>query len=138
MDSHVDNTISGIVPTFPTSLTLIPEFEEYYPNITERDIDNGSIIRYFVRQANHSKGDITEIDQKTYVRLKNNRLFKVITLSWKITGPLDDVAGPNKVNSPVRLLTGVNTANRLAIEDADKEMLGLKYKLTNYSQFWTE
>lgn len=122
----------------PLSLASVPIINEYYPTISDEDINKGFITRYFSRQANHSQGEILEIDQKTYNRLKNNKLFKVISLEWKIKGPLDDVNGPPNLNSPTRLYTGVNTANRLITEQNNIEMPGLKYKLTNFSQFWTD
>jgi hypothetical protein len=124
--------------TPPKNLVTTFPMLDHYPEIEQEDIDRGSIMRYFARQSNHSSGDITEVDERTYQRLSTNPLYKTVELSWKITGKIDDIMGPPKINSPVRLFTGVATANRLAVEEADKEMPGLRYKLTHFTQFWVE
>lgn len=122
----------------PKTLTMKPPMVDYYPEITEDDVDKGYVTRYFIRQSNHRTGEIIEIDSGTYRKFKTNPLYKTIELEWKITGKLDDVFGPMDKNSPTRLITGVLTANRLAVEEADKDMPGLKNKLLNYAQFWQE
>lgn len=128
------NSIRKAKKTFTEKLPQL----DHYPTVTPDDIDNGILMRYFVRQANHYSGDILEIDERRFNKLRINPMYKTVKVAWKITGRLDDVMGTNNINSPTRLVTGVNTANKMAIEDADKELPGLKYKIMNYSQFWKD
>lgn len=134
--SHVDETASWVYPTLTGPLANDMFLQEHYPSVSKIDIENGYITRYFMRQANHQQGDITEIDVRDYNRLKSNPLFKILSLQWKITGPLDDIIGPSYINSPVRIQTGVETANKMMVENLDVDLPGLKYKLMNYIQFW--
>lgn len=110
--------------------------DEYYPVISKDDITQGYVVRYFARQANFKVGEITEISPQTYQRIKSNALFNIISMEWKIAGPLDDVMGIPHINSPTRLQTGVITANKLTLATAEKDMPGLQYKLMNPTQFW--
>lgn len=108
---------------------------DYTPNIQRKDIDTGYIVRYFARRTNLNSGEIVEISKKQATKLKKYPIFKVIEVKWKISGRLDDEEGPRHVNSPTRLYTGVITSNRLAVEDAEEELPGIKNKLKNYAEF---
>lgn len=108
----------------------------YYPVPTKREYEEGRMMRYFVRQANHSVGEITEVAKTTYDRLRTNPFFKTVAVIWRISGDLDDVPGPRNVNTPTRLYTGVITANRLALELANEEMPGMINQITNLTQFY--
>ncbi len=132
----IESQIYDSIHKSPKSLTVSLPFEEYYPEITDEDVDNGFIIRYFTRQSNHHTGEIYELDKRTYNKVSSNPLYNVIALDWKITGKLDDIMGTQIGNSPVRTYTGVNTANQKAVNEADRELPGMKYKLMNFSQFW--
>jgi hypothetical protein len=109
---------------------------EHFPVIQKEDIDKGYMIRYFAGQANHGQPDIVEIDQQTFERLQSNAMFKVISLEWRISGALDDVPGPQHINSPTRVYTGVITANTFALKQADQSLPGMIYRITNPTQFW--
>lgn len=105
--------------------------ESFYPKINKTDIDNGYIVRYFVKQVNHiSVVDILEIDQQTYDRLSQNSMYQAIKIHWKISGSVDDTTFSG-VSVP-----GVKNGNIRATQEADKEMPGLKYKLLNPLQFY--
>jgi hypothetical protein len=121
--------------TIPPSLLGV-EIVPFFPEVTDDDKKRGYIVRYFTRQTNHRTGEITEIDEKTATKLKANSLYKVVSLEWKISGKLDDIAGPRIGNSPTRLYTGVLTANRVSLEDADKEMPGMRHLIFDLTQFW--
>lgn len=123
------------IASVPKGLTSV-EINEYYPIITKEDIDRKRITRYFVRQANHKDGMIVEIDKQQYDGLKNHPMYQVIEMPWRIAGPLDDVPGPPMANTPTRLYTGVITANKMALAQAEKEMPGMQYKILNPTQFW--
>lgn len=109
---------------------------DYTPQITQNDIDKGSINRYFARQANHVNGEIVEINKTQYDLIKDIPLYQTIVVPWRISGRLDDIKSSAVQNAPIRLYTGVLTSNRLAVDAADQEMNGMKLKLTNPSQFY--
>lgn len=130
---------------------LAPEnIDVYTPNPSQRERAFGEILRYFVRFVTHkSPADIFEVSKTTYSRLSNNKLYKTISIRWRISGKLDDeYVKPNSTErfsipegltidpSYVRLYTGVVTANKLSVELADEDMPGIKNYLTNYIRFW--
>lgn len=104
---------------------------DFVPIISKQDIDNGSIIRYFARQSNVGHGEIIEIDKSKYDLLKTLPLYLAISIPWKISGSLDDI-----LSGPIRIFTGVLTANQLAVQDAENLMPGIKLKLINFQQFY--
>jgi hypothetical protein len=101
------------------------------PSVTQQHIEDGFMTRYFVKQVNHANGEITEIDQLTYSRLKSNNLYKVISLEWRISGALDD---PPSMRHSSNL--GVISANKLSVKNADQELKGMRSRLVNMTQFW--
>jgi hypothetical protein len=94
------------------------------------------VNRYFARQANHSEGFITEINYEQYLTLKGNHLYTTLEVPWRVSGPLDDIPGPQVINTPTRLMTGVVTANRLVLEDAEKVLPGIKLRLRNLTAYY--
>lgn len=54
------------------------------PKILKKNIDDGYVIRYFVRHV--SSRTITEIDQEQYNIFKTNRLYETVTIKWFIVG----------------------------------------------------
>ena len=116
-----------------------PKVDAYTPQITTRDRANGEIVRYFARFTTHtSSADITEVSKTTYTTLKKNPLYRTVKIRWKIAGKLEDEFGLPDINTPVRLYTGVLTANRLSVELADETMKGIKEYITDYKRFWEE
>lgn len=132
----MNGDIYAKIAKIPPSLTATWVVETF-PQVTSEDVDSGFMMRYFARQANHSQGDVLEINRETYDRLQSANVYKTVAMEWRIAGPLDDVPGLQNKNSPTRLVTGVMTANRLSMERADKEMPGLRFRILNFSQFWT-
>jgi hypothetical protein len=110
--------------------------DAHHPRPTRKDIQNGSIERYFARQVNQPNGEITEISKQTYDRLKTNAFYLTAQLTWRITGKKEDIAGPNTLHGPTRTYTGVTTSNRVAVEEADRQLPGMRNRLRNYSQYW--
>jgi len=123
------------VAKIPSSLNG-NKFNEYYPEPTSEAIDIGVMTRYFIRQSNHQTGYITEIDSSTYTEFKLNKLYTVLELPWRIRGRLDDEFKPSMIGKPIRLYTGVKTANELTLKDAEAQMPGITRQLGNLMQFW--
>lgn len=124
-----------IIATPPIDLTS-PSFVEYTPVITQDDIDKTYITRYFVRQSNFKKGEIVEISENDSITLRGNTMWTVVSLLWRIAGPLDDIPGPEHINSPTLLYTGVLTANTKALAAADAVMPEMVNKLPNNAQYY--
>jgi hypothetical protein len=118
---------------------LKPEnIEVYTPRPTKRERQFGEITRYFVRFTTHlSAADILEVSNTTYTKLKRNPLYHTTNVRWRISGKLDDEFDLTNPHKPIRLYTGVVTANKLSIELANEEMPGLKdYIAEKYIRFW--
>lgn len=113
------------------------EISSFTPQPSIRDRRIGEINRYFARFVTHqSSSDIVEVSKATYNKLKRYNLYQVIRIRWKISGLLEDEYGLPNINTPVRLYTGVLTANRLSVEFAEDEMPGIGQYITNYQRFW--
>lgn len=123
--------ISNLPPSLSADL-----FDEYFPTLSADIIDNGVMMRYFIRQANHRTGYITEVDVTTYNQFSLNALYTCVALPWKIRGALDDLVPSPYPNAPVRTYTGVKTANILSLELVEEELPGIRKKLNNITQFW--
>lgn len=104
---------------------------DYNPQITQGDVSNGVISRFFARQANQPKGQITEISPSVYGQLTSNPFWQVIEMDWRISGPLNDVTGAMTPTVP-----GAITANKMALQIANQEMPGMIYKVLNYVQYY--
>jgi hypothetical protein len=130
------NDVYNELLTARSILSQTVELVEHYPSVTKEDIDNGFMMRYFIRQANYRSGYITEISKSLAETLKEHPVYKIVMLEWKISGALDDILGAQKINTPVRTYTGIRTANELTATRFDKDMSGLKDRLRNYVQFW--
>lgn len=119
----------------PLNLSLIDP-TPFTPKPTEEDYKRGKITRYFARQRNGTKFKIMEIDQPTYDNLLNNRgglntsLWKVISIFWQISGPLND----QKVKG-IRTRAGIINTNQRVLNNAEKNFIGIKQYLTDLKQF---
>lgn len=119
----------------PLNLSLTDPIP-FTPKPTDTDYKKGKITRYFARQRNGTKFKIMEIDQKTYDNLSNNRgglntsLWKVISIFWQISGPLND----QKVNG-IRTRAGIIDTNQRVLNNAEKNFIGIKQYLTDLKQF---
>ena len=108
----------------------------YFPAPTKQQYDDATLMRYFVRQTNHTTGEIIEISKTSYDRLRTNPFYIAIEMPWRIAGAVEDVVGPPTNNAPARVYTGVRTANRLALEMADEALPGMRNQITNLLQFY--
>lgn len=93
---------------------------DFVPRINKKDVDNGSIFRYFASPTNQSNGEIVEVSHQQFLNLKTVPLYTCVIVPWKIRGTSADV----------------ESANTLAIKDAETEVGGIKLKLNNIKQFY--
>ena len=110
--------------------------EPYYPNPTSQDYKKGSLLRYFAKKRNQTPSIIVEIDRATYNDLRlqggkyNYALWSVISLYWKITGPVRDTKDQFGV-----LKAGIANTNERIINKTNEEFRGIKGYLSNLIQF---
>jgi hypothetical protein len=131
--AHIFNGIKAAPQYFKGGANTILTYDQF-PAISKQDLDNGYVWRYFVRQLTSIEpSQIIEVKESQYIYFSTIPLYTTVKLVWRIRGSLDDIL--DKTNT-VRLYTGVITANKLAIADKSKEMVGLKEKLINPAQFY--
>ncbi len=119
---RVSKNLSNFVPEKIVPIT---------PVISKVDRQIGEIVRYFVRFNTHSiSADITEVDKKSFLKLKKNKFYTITSIRWLVSGPLDDLE-----KSDI-LIPGVLTANKKSVELGDEELPGLADYITDYQRFW--
>lgn len=97
----------------------------YYPQPVESDYKKGYLIRYFTKKENEN-GFVIEISQEEYNSIVNGsadydiRLYQVIKILWKITGPLN-----NRRESQYNVIPGIIDTNKRLVETANKNFLGI-------------
>ncbi len=64
--------------------------KQYFPVLTEDNLTDGFITRYFARYVPASSITILEVNESSYKNIKKNPLYQVIELVWKIKGRLYD------------------------------------------------
>lgn len=62
----------------------------YQPYVTKQNYEDGFMVRYFARHVPSINNNITEIDEKNFKVLKQNPLYQLIDVKWKIRGRLYD------------------------------------------------
>jgi len=102
----------------------------YRPIVTQRDAENGFIIRYFVR-AVAEKDYVVEVNLDDYSRLRENPRFVTAQVRWKIVGVKETTTSPAGVKN-----LGVNDYNILEVSKADLTFGGLRRYIRNYVEFW--
>lgn len=110
------NVVSTRIPGKPNS---------FYPQPLEEDYKKGYLIRYFTKKENEP-GFIVEISRDEYNSIVNGtadydiRLYQVITILWKLTGPLK-----NTRMSQYNVIPGIIDTNQRLTETANKTFLGI-------------
>ncbi len=94
------------------------------PKITQLDISNGFVTRYFVQHI--STKLITEIDKKQYEAFKKNALYERIDFPWVITGLANDT-----LSSDGTVIYGTKHKNTVTTTFYNKKMPGLTRLLSN-------
>ena len=97
----------------------------YYPKPISTDYQKGYIIRYFTKKINN-KGYITEISEVGYNDIVNGTaqfdisIYQVITILWKISGPLHTVR-----LSQYDTREGIVETNKRLTEAAEPNFIGI-------------
>jgi|TARA_Y100000296_G_scaffold32355_1_gene37476 hypothetical protein len=101
------------------------------PLPTKSDYKKGFFTRHFVKKSSDTKSTIFEVESKTIGKLKTG-YYTSIPLKWKLTGPIVDRfdRNGNKVQS------GVSSANKTLVKKMNIKMPGLKWRLTDYLEYW--
>lgn len=100
------------------------------PIVTQTDIRNHFITRYFVRYANNAQ-NIVEVDAQQYSAMKSNPRFKAVTLKWKIVGdPYTKTLSNGAIDK------GVEDFNKENVRRADKTFGGLVNVISDYLYLW--
>lgn len=99
------------------------------PKITQADINNGYVMRYFVR--NLSTKLVTEIDKKQYEAFKNNVLYEKLELQWRITGFANDI-----ITKDNKIIYGTKHSNTITTQFYDKRLSGLQRVLRNPLEYF--
>jgi len=99
------------------------------PKITQTDINNGYVTRYFVR--NVSTKVVTEIDKKQYEAFKNNVLYERIEFPWVITGLAND-----QLSTDNKIIYGTKHKNTVTTQFYNKRLPGLDRVLRNPLEYF--
>ena len=97
----------------------------YQPQPTQEDYTRGYLIRYFTKKEN-DKGFIIEISEDEYNAILNGsadydiRLYQVISILWKLTGPLN-----SQRKSQYNVIPGIVDTNKRLVETSNKNFLGI-------------
>ncbi len=99
------------------------------PKITQIDINNGYVTRYFVR--NVSTKVVTEVDKKQYDTFKQNTLYETVDFPWVITGLANDV-----IATDGKIIYGTKHKNTVTTQFYDKKLPGLTRLLNNPLEYF--
>lgn len=100
------------------------------PTVIRSDVENGFILRYFVRLAN-DKSYVVEVDEKQYSQFSANQRFITTMVQWKIVGKKETISLPNGIK-----INGVEDINRITVSQVDLTFGGLLHYITSYLEYW--
>jgi hypothetical protein len=125
-----DNYIYNQLKSFTTFSS--PKFVSNAPTLEE--YSEGKFTRYFLRASNSvSVTDIIEIDARQWKQWKqngiDNKLYTVIELDWKLTGPKEDVIKENSI------VYGVYNTNKRIVELKSTSFVNIQNYLTDYLEY---
>lgn len=110
--------------------------ESYFPTPTGQDYRRGTITRYFAKRRNAQPLEIREISETAFNSISsqdgryNYAIWEVISLFWKISGPIRDSKDQYGV-----LKAGITDTNERLREQANQQMRGIKGYLSDLIQF---
>lgn len=113
------------------------EFTPYIPQPTEEDYRRGHILRYFSKRIN-AVDDIIEISKEQHDDFLGDNingfdtiLFKVTSMFWRISGPLNDVQ-----KTPFNRYPGIISTNERIVKEREKEIPGIiRYINNEYDKY---
>lgn len=102
--------------------------------VTKSDIRTGYITRYFIKKINNET--IIEINKTQYDAWTRDviekKMYVATSLTWYISGAIEDTTS-GVVNIP-----GVITKNQKQVKYANRNLIGLSSKLTNFTEYYTD
>lgn len=107
----------------------------FYPQPNNEDYKRGYMMRYFIKRRNADFTTIKEISKSDYELFNSNlnvdtNLYVVISLNWKITGPLyDDFRDKNYPKA------GIIDTNKKLVILKERIFPGFSNYFHDYSQF---
>ena len=101
------------------------------PKPTEYEYDTGFMNRYFCQRVNDKNGFVFEISSDTFGELQENPYWKITTMRWRISGPIDVV-----YNQDGNILDiGVKQSNKNSISITANTLKNIGLYLPNILQF---
>jgi hypothetical protein len=99
------------------------------PKLTQNDLTNGYVMRYFVR--NVSTKVVTEVDKKQYEAFKTNMLYEKLELRWLVTGFAN-----NKLAIDNNVIYGTKHKNTVTTQFYENRLPGLQRILKNPLEYF--
>jgi hypothetical protein len=101
------------------------------PVPTSNDYESSFIERYFIQKANDIHGFVYEIDINEFTSIKSNPYWLSIIISWRISGPLNEVYNDNGI----LIDKGVINSNKATLATASAKLKNIGLYLPNVLQF---
>ena len=99
------------------------------PKITERNITDGYVMRYFVKQISSKK--VIEVDKNQYDVFKNNPFYENLEMKWVIGGYDKDITSADG-----QMIYGAGHRNEVSLDFYEKKMSGLKRVIRNPLEYF--
>lgn len=118
------------------------QITSYNPKVTQRDIEQGFITRYFVSKKNQLTSEVYEVTHSDVKSLANNPYIETAHLNWTIRGKLDNYTVKVYTGNPMEdgfesiTVPGVIQQNKGAVEYLSKKIPAIKKYLTKFDQFY--
>ena len=134
--SVIGNEYNSLNPVNPDLYKYGADPESYFPTPTGQDYRRGTITRYFAKRRNAKPLEIKEISEAAFNSITsqdgryNYAIWEVISLFWKISGPIRDSKDQYGV-----LRAGITDTNERLREQANQQMRGVKGYLSDLIQF---
>ena len=136
ISSIIGNQYNSLNPVNQDLYKFGADPESYYPTPTGEDYRRGTITRYFAKRRNAQPLEIREITQTAFNSIStqdgqyNYAIWEVISLFWKISGPLRDSKDQYGV-----LKAGIVNTNERLRDQANQQMRGVRGYLSDLIQF---
>ena len=122
-----DSLVKNYGATPETFRGLPPK--KFIPAVSAEDYKLGYVKRTFVKKVNEDR--VVEIKYSDSVEI-NSALYKVVTITWKVSGPKSDV-----IRNGILDKAGVTEQNKFEIERVNtEEGIDLSKQLFNLIEFW--